>query len=567
MAITVPSDLANLLIHWDFSAQSGSLIANAAATGRSGAYDNLLYGLTYLPNLFTQVSGTAPISDLGSGEARIQLGAGTAVRYANLVGLSSAERTFSVEVKSHTAGVPVNFQLGLNFSRTATKVTTDSWVRHSITTTAAHTTAEIWNDLTNAADIDVRKPKLNAGASATTYDEPQFDWPLTHRGSTFANGGIDVSALLATTGGSGADLTAWTMGILFRQTTGSDGSYANEFIFWPTVGSTWWAQLQNSDRKFGIYPLNQWNNLAHTADSAWHTYVMTYDGTNYKVFVDGICQASGTSAALAVERDFPWYMGGFHGYIADGVFYTDTKTESEVEDIHNYLAGVIRGRGQTLTDPTVRIITEGDSITGNYPTWAKRLIAGFPEASIRNLAQAGNTYATTIVTRSTAELTAAIQPSALNVLTLWAGTNDLSLSSGTTAASVYANEETVIANFLSACAAKGARGKVLVINTLPRGATFSGAANESNFNSRRATLNALRVASSSANDIVRVELDATMGEDGDSDNVTYYSDKVHPTEATGNQYLYDLIQPQLNALLVAAVGGPGFGIGTGIIGG
>lgn len=567
MAITAPSDLANLLVWWDFSAQSGNLIANAAATGRSGAYDNLLYGLSYLPNLLTQVSGTAPISDLGSGEARIQLGAGTSVRYANLSGLSSAERTFSVEVKSHTAGVPGNFQLGLNFSRTATKTSTDSWVRHSITTTAAHTTCEIWNDLTNAADIDVRKPKLNAGASATTYDEPQFDWPLTHRGSTFSNGGINVSALLATTGGSGSDLTSWTLGLLFQQTTGSDGSYANEFIFWPTVGSTWWAQLQNSDRKFGVYPLNQWNNLAHTADSKWHTFVMTYDGTNYKVFVDGICQASGTSASLKVERTFPWYLGGFHGYIADGVLYTDSKSESQVEDIHNYLAGVIRGRGQTLTDPTVRIITEGDSITGNYPTWAKRLIAALPTASIRNLAQAGNTYGTTIVARSTVELTDAIQPGALNVLTLWAGTNDLSLSTGTSAATVYANEETVIANFQSACAAKAARGKVLVINTLPRGATFSGAVTESNFNSRRATLNALRVASSSANDVVRVELDTTMGEDGDSDNATYYSDKVHPTEPDGNQYLYDLIYIQLSPLLTSVVGGPGFGIGSGIIGG
>lgn len=469
--ITAPSDLANLVADWRFSAGSGSLVENSAATGRSGAYVNLLYGLSYLPNLFTQVSGTVAITDAGSGVARFQFSAGTSVRYAAVAGLSSAQRTFSVEVKSHAAGVPGNFQLGLNFSRTATKVTTDSWVRHEITTTAAHTTCEIWNDLTNAADIDVRYPQLEAAATASTYQLPQFDFPLTHRGNAWRNGGI-ASGFCTLAGGTGADLTTWTMGFLFKHTVGAD-SGANEFMLWPTAGSAWWAQMQNTSRNFGIYPLNQWNNLAHTADGAWHTWVMTYDGTTYKIFVDGICQASGTSAILKVERTFPWFVGGYTGDMSDGVFYSDCKTESQVVDIHNYLAGVIRGRSQTLTNPTFRIVAEGDSITGNYPTWAKRLIAGFPTASIRNLASAGNSYNPTIVTRSTVELTDSIQPNALNVLTLWAGTNDLSLSTGA-ASVVFANEQTVIANFQSACAAKSARGKVLVINTLPRGAIFSG---------------------------------------------------------------------------------------------
>ena len=104
-----------------------------------------------------------------------------------------------------------------------------------------------------------------------------------------------------------------------------------------------------------------------------------------------------------------------------------------------------------------------------------------------------------------------------SVLVIFAGTNDVALS-GTPGATVYST-------LASYCNARRAVGwKVCVVTMLPRTGT----------NTERATYNSLIRANwpSFADALADVGGDATIGQDGQNTNTTYYNaDAIHPNSA------------------------------------
>lgn len=111
-----------------------------------------------------------------------------------------------------------------------------------------------------------------------------------------------------------------------------------------------------------------------------------------------------------------------------------------------------------------------------------------------------------------------------NVVVAWEGTNDLKL--GATATTAYNN-------LVAYCQARQAAGfKVVILTILPR----SDSGTPADFNTSRATVNTnIKNNYASFADVVAdVAANTDIGEDGDSDNTTYYSDKVHLTTAGYN---------------------------------
>lgn len=144
-------------------------------------------------------------------------------------------------------------------------------------------------------------------------------------------------------------------------------------------------------------------------------------------------------------------------------------------------------------------------------------------------------------------------PGGANVCVVWEGTNHL--GAGATAVATY--------NALVAfCAARKAEGwQVIIMSILPR----TDAAKPANFDANRATINGNfrtdfdaatsdayafgpAVGTTYADLLCDVAADTLIGEDGDSDNTTYYSDKLHMTTA-GYNIIGGHVRPAVKLLL------------------
>ena len=183
------------------------------------------------------------------------------------------------------------------------------------------------------------------------------------------------------------------------------------------------------------------------------------------------------------------------------------------------------------------LVIEGDSISLSF-RWPSFLLKGLDDRmqSVVNMATAGEGLAE-IVNEAATE----IDPNydsrkATNILSLWAGTNDL--ASGTTGSSCY----TLLHDY---CLARQAVGfKVIVFTTMPR----ANAGLIAGFEAERQIYNGLIQAnwSTFADALVDVTTDSRLS---DATDLTYFnSDGIHPT-AAGDAVIWGLIKPQLMGLL------------------
>lgn len=202
-----------------------------------------------------------------------------------------------------------------------------------------------------------------------------------------------------------------------------------------------------------------------------------------------------------------------NGDIAEAFIANKILKQSDYNNIISYENGRY---GTSVATSTVakQLVFDGDSITAGLvgtPPFAHLVANNFGWFSTNLGSQGAN------MTDLTSQAATLVDPlfiaGAANVDVVFAGTNDIALSSSS-AASVYASYQTY-------CAARHAVGwKVVVIDMLPRGAGSEAA---------RTTLNADFDADTCADAHVKTTCNTSMWAAGANTNTTWYAaDQIHP---------------------------------------
>ena len=185
-------------------------------------------------------------------------------------------------------------------------------------------------------------------------------------------------------------------------------------------------------------------------------------------------------------------------------------------------------RVATATIADVNVLFDGDSIsTTFYSSWTNIYV---PDSFATrffanpNVAVAGQNT-TDILTDQVTQLVANYQSGKINIYNILIGTNDI-CSLATTPSSIMANIQTIIDN------AHNAGYYVSIGTILPRSVITCSAVAAGTFESKRQALNEL-IRPSNAEMIFDIGNDPVIGQFGDSDNLTYYQDQTHPTQAGG----------------------------------
>lgn len=243
--------------------------------------------------------------------------------------------------------------------------------------------------------------------------------------------------------------------------------------------------------------------------------------------------------------------------LVDGVAPTHWRIYTSAADngsadptgLYRRAQGVVSPSGQFTLAKAVNMVFEGDSLTtgagasaGNdFPTLAAALLGTSP--AMHNLAVSGSTLKVEIPAREGAvDLLFDSSPTALNIYSLWAGTND------------FKQFETPVADLMALYSANLARHrargfKTIAWTILPRNPAVTPASFEPN----RIAFNAqLRTTFGDfADRLVDVAADPLMGNAGDELATTYYADGVHPNDA-GDARIAQRFVTEVLALLAAS---------------
>lgn len=213
------------------------------------------------------------------------------------------------------------------------------------------------------------------------------------------------------------------------------------------------------------------------------------------------------------------------------VVYGSTLSTNESVEVANSL-------NTTMAIPTTfdyTLVFSGDSITEgsgglllqNMPYWLGTQFTKTPETY--NMAVHGTTMAAQYVQRPLAA--AVYSASRSNVIFLAAGTNDLTTTSGSGAAT-YNNSTAPFVTYL-----KGLGYKVVVCTLLNRADSGATGANAAVQTERTSYNSLVTVNSAGADYVLDLTQNPTMGDtSGNVNNTTYYVDKLHPS-SLGYRYL------------------------------
>jgi lysophospholipase L1-like esterase len=290
-------------------------------------------------------------------------------------------------------------------------------------------------------------------------------------------------------------------------------------------------------------------------DSGLHVLTTVYDGTDIRLYIDNllVCppitvSSSGTIADLwGLVNGASQYAGYEWNAVA---LYDRALDETERADAYAALVARAAQTGNTITQPTRLYFAEGDSITaltgagtgasafGSYAyQYGQNAVAGTRGAV---LASGGATLST--LTGRAATTDSYLVTGKTNILSVLVGANDLYNYTG--GGAQYATD---VAAY---CDARRAAGwKVVVGTVLPRSDAALTAGEIATHNTERAVFNAaVRLWEGVHCDgVMDFAANATIGEDGDSDNTTYYSDKLHPN-VTGHAVMEGIARTVLDAI-------------------
>lgn len=233
-------------------------------------------------------------------------------------------------------------------------------------------------------------------------------------------------------------------------------------------------------------------------------------------------------------------LGGLNGVYGALILYNTALSAADITSVRRSLIASY-GISTQIRD---RLVLVGDSITHGLNTtdnqgYAHKMLPSLTRAfSLVNLGipnqnqvdQTASTYTPYIVANNR------------SVAFVFSGTNDL--AGGTTASALQ-----TITNNLCTSLKAGGFTKVVVATVLPRATGFSGGVDADSFDTARNTYNTWIRANygTFADALCDFAADATMGPKTAANDVTYYSDQIHPTSA-GHAILARIAAAAINAV-------------------
>lgn len=240
---------------------------------------------------------------------------------------------------------------------------------------------------------------------------------------------------------------------------------------------------------------------------------------------------------LSANRTLAVAYGTTAGTAAQGNDSRITGAAADNTVVHTTGAETIAGTKTFAAAPsvpgvvtkTLQLIFDGDSITAGSQsrfgrTYPAQTVEGLDSRTVTtNVAVGGQTVAQ-MLSDVVAQVDPMYDPAKLNVVIVGGGTNDLYVAGGSVTV------DTLYANYVAYHQGRRAAGfKTVALTLFPRtevGTPGTHEAKRLDFNDRVRTNWA-----TFADALADVGNDAVMGPTGASDNVTYFADKTHPTNA------------------------------------
>lgn len=275
----------------------------------------------------------------------------------------------------------------------------------------------------------------------------------------------------------------------------------------------------------------------------WKVYGVRYDGTKGAAFMNGAkfieqSVSVSTPASVADLMYAAFQSTSFTGLykIHAVALFNRALSDTEVATAYTALKARAALSSLSIAEADRFVLMDGDSITSDVNSYSLKYGPNAsPKAIVTRRSVAGGTL-TGIISRAAFldALAAAVRPGCTLIHSVFIGANDLTTSSDVAG---------FTASLAAYCDARRAAGwKVAVCTLLPN--------HNANFNSRRNTFNATVTGSwlgVHCDAIVDFAADPTMGPDGAENNLTYYLDGVHPTDA-GHVILETVYRPVINGM-------------------
>lgn len=132
---------------------------------------------------------------------------------------------------------------------------------------------------------------------------------------------------------------SWWGCIFFQQFNSSTGNSAIQLWAWWWTCSSWskWS--------------NDWNNITPVSDSVWNNFVLTYDGSSLKLYLNWTLKWTKTRTISTATPNYWWIGKGWETYwpwysdwkISNLIIEDKTRTAQEVADYYDltkYLYGI-----------------------------------------------------------------------------------------------------------------------------------------------------------------------------------------------------------------------------------
>lgn len=474
----------------------------------------------------------------------------------------AGEYTLSLAVKSNTGSAQIMRMLRNGGTISGDLAVTTAWTRVSYTFTHPGGSPLLYFCINGSAgdpmDILIDQLKMEAGASATAYVTPKFDANFGYDGTSETNDPTwDAGKGMLVTDVQNApiytDTPATVTNISVHVAATVDASSTDHNYLFSTIfgdgGFDIMAGIGGvadsvTRARFKFRNTECLVKLTKPADGLTHLYSGVYDGTYVRLYIDGIEQAK-TAASLtstSIRRmllNYTPIIGstGSNGRIEYAAVFDVGHSAAEVSQHYLGVKALLATRGITMAANTIAIAVEGDSITIDVNTYARKAIRNMVPLIAENFAVVGSTVtgATSLDNRkATVKAWLNASTATTKILSVFIGANDLVSTAGAT----------VLANLKAYCLDMKADVPGLLIAVCSALPNLSGSQL-----TNRAVYNPLLVADTSFYDVlVPFHLNAQMGADADAGNAAKYPDGTHPSN-TGHGYLYPDWQTAIETLL------------------
>lgn len=520
-----------------------------------------------------------PPGNVANAATRLVTAGGSSLIFYTLT-LANVPHTFSIYVKSNT-GASQTVRLGNMSSPGGDQTVTTGWTQLSQTFTpaAGSVLVGVANDAAHdGMDILIYGAQLELGSSMGAYAPQALNLMLGLTAQvdsfdpTWVADGLEfgVSKFMKGISSAATTFSHITLYGVFKKEPGTDApSFFEPILTSQPTPSPYGIIMESRDILnsgtsanstgpcfgFGFtgHIVNAKN--ARIDDGDYHVFVGTYDGTNIKLYIDGV-QCEQKAHTIASQTMHRFMLGCFEGNNSDATnyfpgtvgmlaLYTDAHTSAQVRQNTTAMRGDMACRAIQMPVPTKFIGVEGDSLPAGLgiaqaERWSWLLLQSItPTIQQWNDAVGGSTVAT--CTSRAAVFNQVIDAGvALNLLIIELGANDMS---GSDTAAQF------VANLKAYCIAQKAAGwnKIAIVPVLNRGDIVG-------FDAKRNTANSLIAGDPDFTNGVAADafitLSATiMAAAAVNDPALFQADKVHPTAFANSEYLFPGIEAGITPLL------------------